>query len=92
MSLEEFANLDHICHFYSKFYLPNLDVNQRLILLTVSELGSSFYRLYLKTGLMLNAAVHSSRSIYAKDFGNLRSRFAEDMQLYQHLIAHRDEG
>jgi len=92
MSFEEFADLDHIRHFYGKFYLRNLDINRRLIILTVSELDTSFYRLYLKTGLTLNTAVHSNRSIYAKDFGHLRSCFAEDVQLYQYLIAHRDDA
>ena len=92
MSFEEFADLDHIRHFYGKFYLRNLDINQRLILLAVSDLDSSFYRLYLKTGLKLNTAVHSNRSIYSKDFGHLRSCFAEDVQLYQYLIAHQDDA
>jgi len=92
MNFEEFTQLDHIRHFYSRFYLKSLGINERLIVMTVSDLQSSLNRLYLKTGLMLDPAVHSNRSIYTNDSGHFRGRFAEDTQLYDQLIALQQEA
>jgi hypothetical protein len=85
MSIDSFSQLDHIRFLYSRYYLKNLTEDDRLIVLSVEDLPSSFIKLRERCGLCLNAGIHMNRSSYPGNFEHLREVFSDDSQLYHSL-------
>jgi hypothetical protein len=86
MSLDEFLELEHIRLFYSNYYLKNLQLNERVIVLSVEDLGQSLEKLANRCGLSLSASVHVNKGRYRGVFENFRTHFATDTELYKQLL------
>lgn len=87
MSIDSFAQLNHIRFFYGNYYLRGLILDSRLLVLPVEDLSASFNKIKQKCGLSLDASVHHNQSSYEGTFGNLYDLFDDDRDLYNNLIS-----
>ncbi len=88
MQLDEFIQLNHIRFIYSKYYLKNLQIDSKLIILPVDRMQYSLNLLGKILDFPLNHEIKSNQSDYSGDFEYLRSNFIEDTDLYNKLINH----
>ncbi|MBN8474943.1 hypothetical protein [Sulfuritalea sp.] len=86
MAIEEFAQLPHIRFFYSDYYLKNLAVDERLMILSVENLEVSFEAISTHCGLRLDRSIWVNESRHNRDFGHLSCYFSRDTDLYKELL------
>lgn len=87
MSLEEFVTLNHIKYFYSKFYLKNITIDDRLFVFSMINFEDSINQINQLTGLGLDQFSWLNKNIYNRQFAHLRSNFQEDFDLYDYLLS-----
>ena len=87
MTIEEFAELDHVKYFYSKYYLNKIILDERLIVLPVDNLEMSFTKIMEFSRIKLDPMVHVNKSKYFENFDHLRDKFSADAGLYNDLVS-----
>ena len=86
MNIEQFVELDHIKYFYSKFYLKNIALDNRLIAGSLHDFESTLRKVAEATGITLDHTVYVNKSSYRGSFDYLRPNFETDLKLYDALI------
>lgn len=86
MSMEEFAELDHIQHFYGRYYLRGVALDSRLIIFSIDNLQDACKKISEACQIELKHSVSLNRSNYSSNYGHLKGIFASDTDLYRGLI------
>lgn len=87
MSIADFIKLDRIRFFYSDCYLSGLALDDRLVVLPMEDLGSTYHTIHELTGISLESEIWENKNDYRKDGNaNYESYFTEDDELYSFLI------
>lgn len=86
MTIDQFADLHHIKHFYSEFYLSQLIRDDRLIVLSIGKLEASYNKIHEASGIRLDPVVWENRSAYGTIGDELRDKFSVDTALYHELL------
>jgi len=87
MSIEEFVELDHIKYFYSKYYLNNIALDEKILVVPMDDMKSSFSKIMEVSNLKLDYTVRANKSKYYGNFDHMRNVFKVDAELYNYLIS-----
>lgn len=90
MTIEEFVELHHIKYFYSEYYLKNIIIDERLLVLPVENIKKSFDTIFEKTGIQLSHSIWVNKGNYRGVPDNLRKSLGRDTSLYNDLINRTD--
>jgi hypothetical protein len=88
MEIGEFLLLDHVRYFYSRYYLENLLMDNRLIVLSVHDMASSLDAIGKLLNISFNPDIFVNQNSYTGDFRHLCSILDADTKLYEDLLKH----
>ncbi|MEM6469033.1 MAG: hypothetical protein AAF802_05640 [Planctomycetota bacterium] len=90
MSIDQYLELDHVRSYYSKYYLKDMIVDERVVALPVEQLTTSFQTIAKLSDIRLDASVWSNKGKYESEYESHRGKFAEDDELMVRLIDHTE--
>jgi hypothetical protein len=86
MTIDEFVKLNHVRYFYSRYYLRDLLIDKRLLVIPMSAYKSGCHLLTELLGIKIDSDVWVNKTEHSENFDYLTPFFSEDHLLYTKLI------